>query len=157
MNGKAENPDPFGPLCKTILIEKPVAGVFDFFTRMSEWWPLSSHSMGREKSGGIEFPGKAGLEISESLADGARHIWGRVVRYEPPTELVFTWHPGRPPTEATEVEVRFYPEGPSLTRVELIHRGWRVLAGEPVNWRGEYDRGWDFVFGECFARRNGQM
>ena len=150
-------PDLFAPLHKEVVIEKPVAEVFDLFTRLGDWWPLLSHSMGREKSGGIDFPREAGFKITESLIDGTLHVWGRVTRYEPPSTVIFTWHPGRPAAEATEVEVTFAPEGENHTRIHLIHRGWRRLAGEPVNWRAEYDRGWDFVLAECFACHASKM
>lgn len=153
MSGTAEPQDPFAPLIKEVLIEKPVAEVFDFFTRLNDWWPMASHSMGRGRSRGMSFPAAAGDEIRESLIEGPPQIWGTVKHHAAPESLIFTWHPGRPKTEATEVEVTFIPEGPRLTRVRLIHRGWEILAGEPVNWRGEYDKAWDFVFAGCFAAR----
>jgi uncharacterized protein YndB with AHSA1/START domain len=136
---------------KELLLEKPLPQVFEFFVDFGRWWPMLSHSLGRETSGGVCFPPEAGLAITERLADRSQALWGKVLAFERPSKLVFTWHPGRPATEATEVEISFRAEGEGKTRVLLVHRGWEILAGEPVNWRQEYDKGWEFVLCECFA------
>ena len=154
MTPKKPSLDPWRSIRKEIIIARPLPEVFAYFTReFATWWPLASHSLGREGSGGVAFPPAAGGRITEKLADGSLAVWGIVTALEAPSRVSFTWHPGRPPHEATEVEVSFSAEGESATRVILVHSGWAKLAAEPVNWRGEYDRGWDFVFGECFARR----
>jgi hypothetical protein len=58
--------------------------------------------------------------------------------------VTFSWHPGRDPDTAQEVEVRFEPaEGG--TRVELIHRGWEVLGPEAEQLREDYEGGWERV------------
>ena len=49
--------------------------------------------------------------VFEELADGARHVWGTITVWEPPGRVVFTWHPGRKPDTAQDVEVRFIPLG----------------------------------------------
>ena len=73
-----------------------------------------------------------------------------MLAWEPPARLVVTWHPGRDPKDATELEIRFVPvEGG--TRVELEHRGWARLGAEAGEMRRGYDRGWASVFEEAFA------
>ena len=47
---------------------------------------------------------------------------------------------------ATELEVRFLPEGDG-TRVELEHRGWEDVTEEAPAKRESYDTGWDHVLG----------
>lgn len=143
--------DRFAPVTKEALIPGSAANLFDMFTRdISLWWPFASHSLGRENSESLTFPTKTGGQIIESLKDGSRHIWGAVKLYEAPSRVIFSWHPGRPAHEATEIEVTFEAGG-DATKVRLVHRGWRILAAEPVNWRNEYDKGWDIVFHQCFV------
>jgi DNA-binding transcriptional ArsR family regulator len=76
--------------------------------------------------------------------------WARVLAYEPPHRLVFSWDISThwqlesDPERTSEVEVRFMPEGEDRTRVELEHRklerhgeGWqgmRDAVGSPDGW-----------------------
>ncbi len=66
--------------------------------------------------------------------------WARVLAYEPPNRVVFTWEISpqwqleADSTRASEVEVRFLSEDPRRTRVVLEHRnldrhfeGWEGL------------------------------
>jgi uncharacterized protein YndB with AHSA1/START domain len=69
--------------------------------------------------------------------------WARVLAYDPPDRVVFSWDIGpqwtieSDPESCSEVEVRFVAETPERTRVELEHRnldrhgpGWqRVRDG----------------------------
>ena len=60
--------------------------------------------------------------------DGSECRWARVLAFDPPERFVISWDIG--PTwqletdvaHTSEVEVRFVPEGPTRTRVELEHR-----------------------------------
>ena len=87
------------------------------------------------------FEPRAGGHIYDRAADGSECRWARILAYEPPDRVVFSWDisprwqietdPGR----TSEVEVRFVPEGPDRTRVELEHRhldrhgpGWQSVA-----------------------------
>lgn len=84
---------------------------------------------------------RVGGHIYDRGTDGSTCRWARVLAFEPPHRLVFTWDisprwqletdPGR----ASEVEVRFVAEGDERTRVELEHRhldrhgeGWEGYA-----------------------------
>ena len=54
--------------------------------------------------------------------------WARILAYQPPTRLVFSWDISpywqieTDSDRTSEVEVRFIAESPSVTRVELEHR-----------------------------------
>ena len=90
--------------------------------------------------------------------DGTECQWGRVLVYEPPTRLVFSWDISpqwqieTDLARTSEVEVRFVADGPARTRVELEHRnldrhgeGWE---GTREGVRGE--QGWPLYL-ERFA------
>ena len=65
--------------------------------------------------------------------------------------LVLAWNILTRPGDATEVEVRFLPDGDG-TRVELEHRGWENVERESVEKRDNYDSGWDAVLGKYVDR-----
>jgi uncharacterized protein YndB with AHSA1/START domain len=81
-----------------------------------------------------------GGHIVDRAEDGSECRWARILAFEPPARLVFSWDIGptwqleSDPENASEVEVRFVADGPDRTRVELEHRhldrhgpGWPSL------------------------------
>ena len=73
--------------------------------------------------------------------DGSECRWARVLTFDPPDRVVFSWDIGpqwqvvTDPELTSEVEVRFVAEGATRTRVELEHRhldrhgpGWPALT-----------------------------
>jgi hypothetical protein len=129
---------------------------FELFTEgIGKWWPLDTHSVGRERSVSVECEPLVGGKITETLADGERAVWGTILAWDPPTGVRFTWHPGTPESEATEVEVRFHEEAEG-TLVELVHTGWdRRPDGATA--RANYDGGWDLVFGRYALAGSGML
>ena len=82
-----------------------------------------------------------GGHIYDRGVDGSVCRWARILAYEPPSRVMFTWDIG--PTwqleadqsKASEVEVRFTAESDERTRVDLEHRhldrhgpGWENVA-----------------------------
>jgi uncharacterized protein YndB with AHSA1/START domain len=133
------------PLRVSVRVERPQAEAFELFTDgIARWWPLATHSIAQERAGSCVIEPHAGGAVYEIGADGARHPWGRVVAWEPPRRLVMSWHPGRPPEQGQELEVRFEPEG-AATRVELEHRDWQKLGAQAERGRESYGRGWASV------------
>jgi uncharacterized protein YndB with AHSA1/START domain len=71
---------------------------------------------------------RVGGHILDRGEDGSECRWARVLAYEPPDRLVFSWDIGptwqleTDPSNASEVEVRFVAHGADRTRVELEHR-----------------------------------
>lgn len=132
---------------------------FERFTRdISHWWPKEYTWSGKVlETIGIE-PGVGGM-CTERGPHGFRLDWGRVLVWEPPGRLVFTWQispsrvPEPDPERSSEVEVRFRADGPQATRVELEHRGFS-RHGEGA---GEYQagmaspQGWPYIL-ERFAQ-----
>ena len=67
---------------------------------------------------------RSGGRLVETLAGGKVFEIGRVLAWEPPARLVFSWRQASfPPDLATEVEVRFEAVGEE-TRVSVEHRGF---------------------------------
>jgi uncharacterized protein YndB with AHSA1/START domain len=90
-----------------------------------------------------------GGHVLDRAVDGTECRWSRVLAYEPPDRLLFSWDIGptweleTDPERTSEVEVRFVAEGGG-TRVELEHRhldrhgpGWENVRGgvdSPGGW-----------------------
>jgi uncharacterized protein YndB with AHSA1/START domain len=124
---------------------------FHLFTEaLDTWWPLATHSCGLAQAASCVFEPVVGGRLYEVVEDGQTHTWGHVLVFEPPHRVAFTWHPGRQPETAQEVELRFMPTGEG-TRVELVHRGWERFGEGAAEMHGQYIEGWGFVLGERFA------
>jgi uncharacterized protein YndB with AHSA1/START domain len=94
--------------------------------------------------------------IVDRAADGSECRWARILAFEPPARVVFSWDISPRWTvetdhaQTSEVEVRFYAESPARTRVELEHRhidrhgaGWEAITGGvdgPEGWPLYLDR-----------------
>ena len=59
--------------------------------------------------------------------------------WQPPTRLAYLWYLGRDKADATEVEIRFHPQGAAQTRVDIEHRGWERVGEQ---WRDRTRIGW---------------
>jgi uncharacterized protein YndB with AHSA1/START domain len=149
------NPSPnqirLEPVRKSVEVGTSPQAAFRRFTEeIASWWPLETHSVGGTRAARVEFETRRGGRIYERTRDGGIHVWGTVIAYEPPDRLVFTWHPGREPQTAQEVELRFRPTDRG-TRVEHEHRGWETLGDAAEKMRADYDGGWEFVLGRFMA------
>lgn len=119
---------------KQVTVEASQERAFEVFVeRFASWWPLDSHHIGKVDAESASIEPREGGRLYEQGVDGSECDWGRVLAYEPPSRLVIAWmlnadwefDPDL--AHATEVEVRFVPEGPATTRVELEHRGFERL------------------------------
>jgi len=129
------------PVRKSVVVEATVEHAFRVFTeRIGEWWPVKTHSVHEEHADTAGLEPRLGGALYE-LWSGGREEWGTITVWEPPHRLVHTWHPGHGLEEATEVEVRFSPQGGS-TLVELEHRGWEARGARGAEIRAGYDSGW---------------
>lgn len=139
------------PVTTEVEVSLPQNQAFEFFTaHISRWWPLETRSVSRDRAETVVFELVEGGEIFE-LAEGSERVtWGTVTVFEPPTRLLFTWHPGRDASTAQEVEVLFVSMS-NGTRVKLEHRAWELLGEDADSIRNDYVDGWKHVLGE-FAR-----
>ncbi|HWD74454.1 MAG TPA: SRPBCC family protein [Solirubrobacteraceae bacterium] len=138
------------PVRTSILVEAPQKRAFEVFTAdMASWWPADKHVLEGELAGMV-FEPRVGGRIYDRAVDGSECSWARVLAYEPPSRVVFSWDIDlrwqieTDPERASEVEVRFIAETDARTRVELEHRalerhgeGWesmRDAVGSPNGW-----------------------
>jgi uncharacterized protein YndB with AHSA1/START domain len=136
---------------KTVTVDCTVEEAFRVFTDdATGWWPVATHSINGRDVQQVVFEGYEGGEVYELATNGDKGHWATVIAWEPPSRLVLAWNILEREAVATEVEVRFVPEGDG-TRVELEHRGWESVA-EAAAKRASYDSGWDQVLG-VYAER----
>ena len=132
------------PVRKTINVSTSAERAFRVFTEgFDTWWPRS-HSIGASALQKAVIETRLGGRCYQQSVDGTECDWGRILVWEPPHRFVMTWHPGRDPDVAQEVEVRFTPEG-DATRVDLEHRNWQKLGKDAAKVRESYDGGWPGV------------
>ena len=139
------------PIHKSVTVRRPVAEAFELFTAgINRWWPVETHACnpGRVREAVMET--RQGGEIYEVRDDGVRAPWGTILTWDPPRRFVMTWHPGRDPETAQEVEVRFSDVHGS-TVVELIHSHWERYGENAEKVRDQYVDGWGFVLEQRFV------
>jgi uncharacterized protein YndB with AHSA1/START domain len=99
-----------------------------FTSDLGSWWPRE-FSWSQDVLEEIGMEELAGGFLYETGPHGLRLDWGRVLAWEPPGRVVFSWQispervPEPNPAHASEVEVRFEPAA-SGCRVVLLHRGF---------------------------------
>jgi uncharacterized protein YndB with AHSA1/START domain len=140
---------------RSVTVNVPVDHAFRVFTeRFDTWWPASHHIAPNPFAAAIIEPHEGGRWY-ERDAEGNECEWGRVLAWEPPARVVLSWtlspefRVDPDPAHASEVEVRFTPEGPG-TVVVLEHRhidrhgdGWpglRESVGSQGGWPGLLER-----------------
>jgi uncharacterized protein YndB with AHSA1/START domain len=148
-----------GIVQKKLSVNLPVERVFAVFTQdMGAWWP-ATHHIAKQAFTEITVEPRAGGRWFERAEDGSECDWGRVLAWEPPHRVVFSWHLQADwnfdpdPEKASEVEVRFVAEGTDKTRVELEHRKLERHgeSWEKVRTGVDSPRGWTFIL-EAFAK-----
>ncbi|MCZ6814016.1 MAG: SRPBCC family protein [Alphaproteobacteria bacterium] len=133
------------PVVKRIAVPCSCERAFELFTAgIANWWPLSTHSVGRDNAACCMIEPRSGGRIFETGKDGTEHDWGKVLAWEPPHRLAFTWHPGGEADSAQTVEVTFTRDGAGAV-LTLEHRDWHRLGERAPKVRKSYDQGWDAV------------
>jgi uncharacterized protein YndB with AHSA1/START domain len=126
---------PIPPLTDTVTVALPIQRAFDVFTgSIDAWWPHEFHIGQAAVAEVILEPGVGGRWFERGV-DGSECDWGRVLIWEPPLRLVFTWQINGSwqfdpdPDHASEIEAVFTASGPEETRVEVEHRFFERLVG----------------------------
>ena len=124
----------------SIVVEAPIEQAFSVFTEdFGSFKPREHNMLGVDIAETI-FEPHVGGHLYDRGVDGSECRWARVLAYEPPTRVAFSWDISphwqieTDLGKTSEVEVRFISETAERTRVELEHRnldrhgaGWESL------------------------------
>jgi len=126
-------------------VDCSAAHAFTIWTaRTSSWWP-ADHTVSAEPGVKVLFEPHVGGRIFERTTAGVEHDWGRIVVWDPPRRLVYRWHLGFGPEDASEVEISFEPRAAARTLVQIEHRGWEALGARAASRREGNVAGWGGV------------
>ena len=135
---------------RQIVVNAPIEEAFATFTAHFGAFKPPEHNLLAAPIAETVFEPHVGGHIYDRATDGTECHWARVLVYEPPHRVVFSWDIGPTwqvetnPDNTSEVEVRFIEEDPHRTRVELEHRnldrhgpGWQAVRDGVAD-----DQGW---------------
>jgi uncharacterized protein YndB with AHSA1/START domain len=135
----------------SVTVEAPIERAFSIFTDgIGTWWNPEHHLPGVEIIEMV-FEPFVGGSIIDRGADGSEVRWARVLAYEPPNRVVFSWDISlqwqieTDYTKTSEVEVRFAEDGPNRTSVELEHRNLDRHGDGWENMRDAVGSGWSLT------------
>jgi uncharacterized protein YndB with AHSA1/START domain len=127
---------------QSIVVPAPVDRAFSVFTDGFGTFKPREHNLLEVEIAETVFEPHVGGHIYDRGVDGSECRWARVLAYEPPDRVVFSWDISpqwqieTDPDKTSEVEVRFIADGPDRTRVELEHRH---LDRHGPGWESERD------------------
>ncbi len=142
----------------SVVVDVPQARAFKVFTDdIGTWWDPDHHLLPEGTTlTAMVFEPRVGGHVYDVVSDGSECRWSRVLAYEPPERVVFSWDINlqweieTDLDRTSEVEVSFIAEAPDRTRVELEHRnldrhgdGWeqmRAAVGSDGGWPSGMNR-----------------
>lgn len=126
---------------RMLVVNAPIEKAFEQFTVGFGDFKPPEHNLLQSPIAETVFEPRVGGHIYDRATDGSVCKWARVLAFEPPHRVVFSWDIGPTwqlesnPELASEVEVRFVSAGSDRTRVELEHRnidrhgpGWESVS-----------------------------
>ncbi len=135
---------------RSVVVHAPLEHTFKTFTEGIGGWWSPDHHLVQAPLAEMVFEPYVGGHIYDRGTDGSECRWSRVLAYEPPDRVVFSWDISlrweleTDPERTSEIEVRFTAQGTQETLVELEHRhldrhgdGWeqmRDAVGSPNGW-----------------------
>src|SRR3989440_6586434 len=111
-----------------VVVEAPIERAFRVFSEQFDKIKPRDHNLLQVDIAESVFEPREGGRVYDRGVDGSECQWARVLAYEPPDRIVFSWDISpqwqieSELDKASEVELRFVPEGDDRTRVELEHR-----------------------------------
>jgi uncharacterized protein YndB with AHSA1/START domain len=144
---------------RQIVVEAPIERAFTVFTERFGDFKPPEHNLLAVAIAETVFEPKVGGHIYDRGVDGSECRWARVLAYEPPNRVVFSWDISpqwqieADPDNTSVVEVTFVAETPQRTRVELEHRhldrhgpGWQAVSDGIA-----HDQGWSLYLARYAA------
>jgi uncharacterized protein YndB with AHSA1/START domain len=132
-------------------VQAPIEHAFQVFTDgIGTWWNPDHHILQADLAEMV-FEPRVGGNIIDLGTDGSECRWSRVLAYEPPDRVVFSWDISlsweleTDPAKTSEIEVAFTASGPDRTRVVLTHRHLDRHGDGWENMRNAVSSGWDLT------------
>jgi uncharacterized protein YndB with AHSA1/START domain len=125
-----------------VVVDVPIERAFSVYTEDFDSIKPREHNMLAVEIAETVFEAREGGRIYDRGVDGSECQWARVLAYEPPDRVVFSWDISpqwqieTDHEKTSEVDVRFISETPERTRVELEHRH---LDRHGEGWESERD------------------
>jgi uncharacterized protein YndB with AHSA1/START domain len=113
---------------RQILVNAPISDAFKAFTERFGDFKPREHNLLKAAIAETVFEPRVGGNIYDRAVDGSECRWARILVFDPPDRVVFSWDISprwqieTNPDLTSEVEVRFFAETAERTRVELEHR-----------------------------------
>src|SRR5947207_13738761 len=113
---------------RQLVVDAPLERASAVFTERLDDSKPPEHNLLRSPIAETVFEPRVGGHIYDRAVDGSECRWARVLAFEPPDRVVFSWDISpqwqieSDPDNTSEVEVRFIAESPTRTRIELEHR-----------------------------------
>ncbi len=134
----------------SVVVDAAIEKAFQVFTEGFGRFKPPEHNLLSVEIAETVFEPRVGGHIVDRGVDGSECRWARILAYEPPHRVVFSWDIGptwqveTDPDKTSKVEVNFIVEGPERTKVELEHRH---LDRHGEGWQGvregvDSDQGW---------------
>jgi uncharacterized protein YndB with AHSA1/START domain len=134
----------------SVVVNAPIERAFSVFTDDFGSFKPRDHNMLEVDIAETVFETHVGGNIYDRGVDGSECRWARVLAFDPPNRVVFSWDISpqwqieTDHDRTSEVEVRFIAETAERTRVELEHRN---LDRHGDGWEGiregvHGDQGW---------------
>lgn len=145
--------DQIEPIRRAVRVDMPVAQAFEeFVTGFPRWWP-PEYTWSGDVLDTVMIEPRLDGRCFERGPHGFEVDWGRVIVWEPPLRLVFTWQitptrmPQPNPELASEVDVQFEPERNATSRVQLEHRGFERHGPGGAVYREDMNarEGWTYL------------
>jgi len=113
---------------RQVTVNASIEKAFAVFTEQFGDFKPKEHNLMGSPIAETRFDSHVGGHIYDVAEDGSECRWARVLAYEPPARVVFSWDISpywqieSDEAKTSEVEVNFIAESPERTRVELEHR-----------------------------------
>ena len=137
----------------TVTVPLEPAAAFRLFSeQLDRCWPRE-YTWGQDVVEAIGIEPRVGGLCFERGPHGFRCDWGRVLTWNPPHRVAFTWQisprrePVPDPARASVVELLFEDSGAGATQLSLEHRAFERHGSEAAEYRAALasPQGWPYI------------